>query len=94
MNDLRVELDGGLVRLTRDRPAALNAPDVVLAEALAQRLERGPTRASGRIRGLVRSLAELLDTEHEAVLACAASADFREGREAFFARRAPHCEGR
>lgn len=77
-------------------PAAALATE---AEALAQRLAQGPTRAYGRIRRLMRSsadrsLAEQLDAEHEAFLACAASADFREGIEAFFAHRAPHFEGR
>lgn len=70
-------------------PEALEAE----AEALAQRLARGPTLAHGRMRRLMRtsfdrSFADQLDAEREAFLASAASADFGEGLSAFFDKRA------
>lgn len=60
--------------------------------ALAQRLARGPTRALGEMRRLMRSsfdrsLSQQLDAEAAAFGRCAQTADFRVGVEAFFARQ-------
>ncbi|WP_043114942.1 enoyl-CoA hydratase/isomerase family protein, partial [Pseudacidovorax intermedius] len=69
------------------------------ALALAQRLAAGPTRALGQLRRLLRGSVERdlpaqLAAEEEAFQACAATADFREGVDAFFARRKPAFQGR
>lgn len=69
------------------------------AQAIAARLAAGPPLAQGRIRRLVRAaldrpLADQLDAEEESFRASAATADFTEGLEAFFARRPPRFEGR
>jgi 2-(1,2-epoxy-1,2-dihydrophenyl)acetyl-CoA isomerase len=63
-------------------------------DALATRLARGPAFAQGRIKRLLREagstpLQEQLVAEHDAFLACAGTADFREGIAAFFAKRRP-----
>ncbi|MEO8056784.1 MAG: enoyl-CoA hydratase-related protein [Burkholderiales bacterium] len=68
------------------------------AEALAQRLARGPTLALGRIRRLMRTsferdLSGQLDAEHVAFLQSAATPDFAEGVAAFFDRRPPRFTG-
>ncbi len=60
--------------------------------ALAQRLARGPQQASGRIKRLLRAsldnpLAAQLEMESASFRACAQSADFREGLEAFLGKR-------
>jgi 2-(1,2-epoxy-1,2-dihydrophenyl)acetyl-CoA isomerase len=60
--------------------------------ALAQRLAQGPREAMGRIKRLLRGslnhdLARQMELEGENFRACAASADFREGLEAFFGKR-------
>jgi 2-(1,2-epoxy-1,2-dihydrophenyl)acetyl-CoA isomerase len=64
------------------------------AMALAQRLANGPTPAIGNLKRLLRTsfdhdLRGQLDAERSAFLACAASADFAEGVDAFLARRKP-----
>jgi 2-(1,2-epoxy-1,2-dihydrophenyl)acetyl-CoA isomerase len=64
------------------------------ALALAQRLARGPSPAFANLKRLLRTsfdhdLRGQLDAERSAFLACAASADFAEGVEAFVAKRAP-----
>lgn len=69
------------------------------AMALAQRLAAGPTRALGQLRRLLRgsmerNLPAQLAAEEAAFQACAATADFREGVDAFFARRKPAFQGR
>lgn len=69
------------------------------AMALAQRLAAGPTRALGQLRRLLRGSVERdlpaqLAAEEAAFQACAATADFREGVDAFFARRKPAFQGR
>lgn len=69
------------------------------AMALAQRLAAGPTVALGQLRRLIRGslgreLAAQLDAEAAAFQICAASADFRLGVDAFFARKKPDFTGR
>lgn len=69
------------------------------AEALAGRLASGPTRAYGRIKGLLassarNSLSEQLDAEKQGFLASAATSDFREGLRAFLARQSADFTGR
>ncbi len=69
------------------------------AMALARRLAAGPTRALGQLRRLLRGsvkrdLPAQLAVEEAAFQACAATADFREGVDAFFARRKPAFQGR
>nr|WP_316640466.1 enoyl-CoA hydratase-related protein [uncultured Roseateles sp.] len=71
---------------------------MVEAEALAQRLAKGPTLALGRIKRLMRTsfertFAEQLDAEREAFLASATTADFGEGLAAFFDKRPPSFGG-
>lgn len=69
------------------------------AQAFAQRLASGPTRAYGHMRRLMRSsfdrdLAPQLQAEAQSFDACARTEDLREGLEAFFAKRAPQFSGR
>ena len=69
------------------------------AMALAQRLAAGPTVALGQLRRLLRGSLERdlpaqLDAEAAAFQACAASADFRIGVDAFFSRSRPQFGGR
>lgn len=69
------------------------------AMALARRLAQGPTAAYARIKHLVghslgNDLSAQLDLEREAFLAGARTADFKEGAQAFLAKRPPHFEGR
>ena len=76
-------------------PAALLEAETA---KLAERLARGPTRAIGRMRRLIRQsfqsdYAAHLDAEKEAFGACAASRDFAEGTRAFFDKRPPRFEG-
>jgi 2-(1,2-epoxy-1,2-dihydrophenyl)acetyl-CoA isomerase len=65
----------------------------------AERLAEAPPAAVGRLkRAVYRSeratLAEMLDYELEAQLACFETDDFREGLAAFFAKREPQFSGR
>lgn len=69
------------------------------ATALAGRLAKGPTAAYTRIKRLIggslaNDLSAQLDSEREAFLAGARTADFREGASAFLAKRPPQFEGR
>lgn len=69
------------------------------SELFAQRLARGPTQAYGQMRRLMRSsldreLPAQLQAEAQAFESCAATEDFREGIDAFFAKRAPRFQGR
>lgn len=66
--------------------------------ALAERLAAGPTQAYGAMKRLMResmerSLPEQLDAEQQTFARCAATADFREGVEAFYARRPAQFNG-
>jgi 2-(1,2-epoxy-1,2-dihydrophenyl)acetyl-CoA isomerase len=61
---------------------------------LAQRLAQGPREALAQLKALVRTaqphtLADHLDAEREAFLACAATSDFAEGVDAFLRKRRP-----
>lgn len=63
-------------------------------ERLVQRLAKGPTRAFGHLKQLMREsfnseLSAHLDAESQAFLACANTHDFREGVGAFLSKRAP-----
>ena len=65
---------------------------------LAQRLERGPAAAIAQLKRLMRTSFEhdlrgQLDAERSAFLACAATADFAEGLDAFIAKRPPNFGG-
>lgn len=67
--------------------------------AVAERLAAGPTVAYGAMKRLMRqslerSLPEQLAAEQQAFAHCAATADFREGIEAFYARRPAQFNGR
>ncbi|WID96470.1 enoyl-CoA hydratase-related protein [Bosea vestrisii] len=69
------------------------------AASLARRLAQGPTAAYARIKHLVgrslgNDLSAQLDLEREAFLAGTRTADFREGAQAFLAKRSPQFEGR
>lgn len=69
------------------------------ALALARRLALGPTAAYACIKHLIghslgNDLSAQLDLEREAFLAGARTADFREGAQAFLAKRPPQFEGR
>lgn len=69
------------------------------ATALARRLAHGPTAAYARIKHLVgrslgNDLSAQLDLEREAFLAGTRTADFKEGAQAFLAKRLPQFEGR
>lgn len=69
------------------------------ATALARRLAQGPTAAYARIKHLVgrslgNDLSAQLDLEREAFLAGTRTADFKEGAEAFLAKRPAQFEGR
>ena len=77
-------------------PAAELTDEAML---LARRLAQGPTAAYARIKHLVgrslgNDLAAQLDLEREAFLAGTRTADFREGAQAFLAKRPPLFEGR
>ncbi len=66
---------------------------------LVERLAAGPTRAYGSLRRLVRasssaSFDEQLEAEAAGFAECAATADFREGVDAFLGKRRPAFEGR
>ncbi|MEH3144157.1 MAG: enoyl-CoA hydratase-related protein [Methylobacterium frigidaeris] len=68
------------------------------AEALAARLAEGPTHAYGAMKRLLRDssgrdLSGQLAAESASFLACADTADFREGVEAFLGKRPPRFGG-
>ena len=68
-------------------------------QALAKRLAAGPAFAYGRIKRLIHAsfdmrLEDQLDAERKAFCACAATADFAEGLDAFFEKRRPAFSGR
>jgi 2-(1,2-epoxy-1,2-dihydrophenyl)acetyl-CoA isomerase len=93
--DARRAFELGLV--SEVHPAA-GFDDVVAA--LARRLADGPTRAYGIAKSLVHQAAGVdrldyhLDSELENLARIADGEDFREGMDAFFARRAPQFRGR
>jgi 2-(1,2-epoxy-1,2-dihydrophenyl)acetyl-CoA isomerase len=65
---------------------------------IACKIASGPTRAYGEFRRLIdeapgRSLAAHLEAERRAFVAAAGTADFREGVEAFLAKRLPRFVG-
>lgn len=69
------------------------------AMALAQRLANGPTVAYGHLRRLMRGafdrdLPAQLQAETEAFRACAGTADFKAGLDAFFAKKPAQFSGR
>lgn len=66
--------------------------------SLAGQLAGGATLALGRLKQLLRAssardLQDQLDAEAEAFLACATTADFREGVQAFLRKRLPQFTG-
>lgn len=68
-------------------------------KALAQRLASGPTVAYGRLRRLMRAsfdhdLPTQLAAEAAAFAECASTADFKEGIDAFFAKKSARFMGR
>ena len=68
------------------------------AQALAERLASGPTKAYGQMRRLLRSSFERdfgaqLAAEAQAFDSCAHSADMREGLQAFIDKRKPQFNG-
>jgi 2-(1,2-epoxy-1,2-dihydrophenyl)acetyl-CoA isomerase len=68
-------------------------------EALAQKLADGPTLAFASMKRLLRvsfdnDLQTQLDAEAKGFIACADTADFREGVDAFMGKRRPHFTGR
>ena len=68
------------------------------AQALAERLASGPTKAYGQMRRLLRSSFERdfgaqLAAEAQAFDSCAHSADMREGLQAFMDKRKPQFNG-
>ncbi len=98
---LQMTLDG--VALDADEALRIGiagrvVPDAELdaeVHALAERLVAGPREAQARGKVLIAaaahvSLADQLDAEATAFLACAATRDFDEGLDAFLARRKPH----
>ena len=83
----------GIVNRVVARDGLLDA-----TEALARRLAAGPAYAYGRIKRLIHAsfdtgLEDQLDAERKAFCACAATADFAEGLDAFFEKRRPVFSG-
>ena len=69
------------------------------AEALANELAHGPTRAYGGVKRLLYSTAtnplyEQMELENETIADMARSADAQEGIAAFLAKRQPQFSGR
>ena len=69
------------------------------AQEFADKLSRGPTAALGYAKRLVTlsaqsSLETQMEHERRAIAACGRTADFREGTEAFIAKRSPEFQGR
>jgi enoyl-CoA hydratase/carnithine racemase len=69
------------------------------AQALAQKLARGPRFALGMTKEMLNrepgmSLEEALEAEAQAQQICMATRDFKEAYEAFVAKREPRFEGR
>jgi 2-(1,2-epoxy-1,2-dihydrophenyl)acetyl-CoA isomerase len=69
------------------------------AREFAANLARGPTAALGYAKRLVTlsaqsSLETQMEHERRAIAACGRTADFREGTEAFIAKRPPDFQGR
>ena len=69
-----------------------------VSAALVSRLAAGPTRALGRLRRLVRASVDTsfdaqLDAEAEGFRACAMTADFKEGVNAFLSKRRANFQG-
>jgi 2-(1,2-epoxy-1,2-dihydrophenyl)acetyl-CoA isomerase len=67
--------------------------------AFANNIARGPTAALGYAKKLVTlsaqsSLETQMEHERRAIAACGRTADFREGADAFFAKRPPQFQGR
>jgi 2-(1,2-epoxy-1,2-dihydrophenyl)acetyl-CoA isomerase len=65
----------------------------------AVNVAKGPTAALGRTKKLLRlsalnSLETQMEQERRAIAACGRTADFREGADAFFAKRPPKFQGR
>ncbi|MBS0467395.1 MAG: enoyl-CoA hydratase/isomerase family protein [Proteobacteria bacterium] len=68
------------------------------AQALAERLAQGPTKAYGQMRRLLRTsferdLPAQLAAEAKGFITCAHSADMREGLQAFLDKRKPNFTG-
>lgn len=79
----------GLANRVFPRPELLTQ-----SRAIARRLAEGPSLAYGRIKALLREASERdlkaqLAEEEKSFIALAATADFNEGLDAFFERRAP-----
>jgi 2-(1,2-epoxy-1,2-dihydrophenyl)acetyl-CoA isomerase len=69
------------------------------AREFAADLARGPTAALGYAKRLVTlsaqgSLETQMEHERRAIAACGRTADFREGTDAFIAKRPPEFQGR
>lgn len=105
---LRKAMEIALLSDNIDAPEALRLgminrmakPDTIVAatEQLARQLASGPTFGYGQMKRLLRtscsrSLHEQMDAERAAFCACAGTNDFREGVDAFIARRPAKFDG-